>query len=381
VVQDEAMRVHVVSSRDPWPPYTGDRLRAAIWLEALASRGDATLVSPGKAAGLPSGISHVEVRRSLPQFLYSGMRAAASGLPMHALIASGYDWSSALRRSGECDVAIVLLSRLQPWVERHLAAKRVILDAIDSLAASTAQRAAAASGPAKLFWQVESHRTERLEKRLSALCDGVVLVNGEEGSFFDNKAREIPNGVEVRPLEEGDRRFDVAFWGRLGYFANEQALRILLDEVWPRIRDRKVEATLLVAGADAPQWVRERSGEGGVTLISPMDDRHDLLRRVRVALFPFTYGTGQSNKVLEAAEAGCAIVASPQALRGFDALAAATRVGSTPAELATAALDLLQAEPLRRSIAESGRTIVVEQHSRERTLAEMRALVFGRETA
>lgn len=373
------MRIQVVSSRDPWPPYTGDRLRAAIWLEALAGRGDVTLVSPGTAAGRPGGISHVRVRRSLPQFVISAMRAAARGLPMHALIASGYDWSSALQRAGECDVAIVLLSRLHPWVERHLVARRVVLDAIDSLAASTAQRAAAASGVAKLFWRVESRRTERLEKRLAAQCDGVVLVNQDENGFFGGRAIEIPNGVEVRPLAEGERRFDVAFWGRLGYFANEQALRILLDEVWPRIRDRKVDATLLVAGADAPEWVRERSGEGGVTLISPMDDRHELLRSVRVALFPFTYGTGQSNKVLEAAEAGCAIVASPQALRGFDALAAASRIGTTASELADATVDLLEREAERRAVARSGRTIVTEHHSRGRTLDEMRALVFGRD--
>ena len=39
------MRVVVASSRFPWPPYTGDRLRTTVWLEALSRDHEVTLVT------------------------------------------------------------------------------------------------------------------------------------------------------------------------------------------------------------------------------------------------------------------------------------------------------------------------------------------------
>ncbi|MEO8382224.1 MAG: hypothetical protein ABI779_21360, partial [Acidobacteriota bacterium] len=40
------MNVLVIASRFPWPPYSGDRLRTTIWLDALAPHANVTLVAP-----------------------------------------------------------------------------------------------------------------------------------------------------------------------------------------------------------------------------------------------------------------------------------------------------------------------------------------------
>jgi glycosyltransferase involved in cell wall biosynthesis len=100
-------------------------------------------------------------------------------------------------------------------------------------------------------------------------------------------------------------------------------------------------ATLLLAGADAPRSLRRRDGRDGVTVVSPMTDRSALLRRVKVALLPLRFGSGQSNKVLEAAEASCALVATPEALRGLGGFAERAAVASRPEILAGRVLDLL----------------------------------------
>jgi len=147
--------------------------------------------------------------------------------------------------------------------------------------------------------------------------------------------------VRIEERDAGERDFDVGFWGRLAYFANRDAAALLLDDIWPRIRAQRPAATLLIAGADAPRSLLRRDGRDGITVISPMADRAALLRRVRVALLPVRYGSGQSTKVPEAAEASCALVAAPEALRGLEALATDSLVEREPDRLAARVVELL----------------------------------------
>lgn len=374
------MKILLISSRFPWPPYTGDRLRAEIWLRALASRHQVTFVSPPGERALPiHGVEHVPAVATPAAIIPASLEVMRSRLPAHALIAAGYDWKKALagahQRHVRFDAAVVLLSRCAPWVDSMINADRKILDAIDSLAASTEERARAARGAVRSFWRFESRRTAALESRLASRYDEVVVVNPAECRYFGSNCRAIGNGVEVDALVETTRDFDVGFWGRLAYFANERAARLLLSDIWPRIRKANPAARLLIGGADAPTHIRAWHGRDGVTVMSPMENRVSTLRRVRIALFPFAFGTGQSNKVLEAAEAGCAVVSTPQGVRGLDEIARHAALADDPAELAQRTIDYLADEALRLSAGAALRDAVVRHHSREATHRAMNELL------
>ncbi len=136
-------------------------------------------------------------------------------------------------------------------------------------------------------------------------------------------------------------------------------------------------ATLLLAGADAPPFVRRRHGRDGITVISPMADRGALLRTVKVALLPLRFGTGQSNKILEAAEASCALVATPEALRGLAAIEREAEVASTTEGLAERVLALL-ADPA--AAAAQGRRLrdaVEREYSRAAACERLAEIAFG----
>lgn len=380
------MKVLVVSSRYPWPPYTGDRVRADIWLRALASDHDVTFISPPSGEAFPlDSVTHLEARFSPPAIIPASFKVLREGLPAHALIAATYDWRGALQtahaRGGRFDAAVVLLSRCEPWVGSMIQAERKILDAIDSLAASTEERARAAGGIGRAFWRAESGRTAALEQALASRYDDVIVVNDAECRYFGSNCRAIGNGVEIAPLGNTPRDFDIGFWGRLAYFANARAAEVLLTDVWPLIRAARPDARLLIAGADAPAAIRAADGRDGVTVLSPMSDRAATLRRVRVALFPFAFGTGQSNKVLEAAEAGCAIVSTAQGVRGLDAIAATSAVAEEPGALAAAALALLNDSRARDAAATAARSAVEEHYSRAATERAMRSLIAEERTA
>jgi len=374
------MKILLLSSRFPWPAYTGDRLRATIWLDALEREGTVSLVAPdGRIPpGAPRFRFHAAKRS--PISAIGGVLRVVAGAPLQSLLAAPFDWSDAIARAerdiGPFDVAIVLLSRLDPAVRNRLRVGFRILDAVDSLGRSMDERARESGPLMRRLWRAESRRVARLEADAALAYDRPIVVSAEDAAGLDAVA--ISNGVTIAPLANAPRPIDFAFWGRLAYFANRDAAEWLLDEIWPAIRARRPEATLLVGGADVPARIRSAHGRDGIRVQSPVDDVAALARSVKVALFPVRYGTGQSNKVLEAAEGGCAIVATSKAMRGL-ALPALT--ADDASGLANAAINAISDEAKRAAMATALRAAVETHYARRDTLARLAAVVQRAEAA
>lgn len=361
------MNVMLVSSRFPWPAYSGDRLRATIWLEALGHANVALVAPPGDA---PRGVAFYPAARSARNGARAILRVLRERLPWQTLLAAPYAWDDAIARAhrdrGPFDATIVILSRLHPWIGASEGTR--ILDAIDSLARNMRERARAASPLTRWIWRAEERRTARAERALESAYDRVLYVSEEECGA---RGVAISNGVQVRPLESRPRRFDFGFWGRLAYFANADAAQWLVEEIWPAIRALEPDATLVIAGARPSSRLTRSAGRAGITLISPVEDMPALARDVRVAILPLRYGSGESTKMLEAAEAGCAVVATARGVRGLGELAPHAAIAEDAEAIARASVDLLANA---RAGAEL-RRIVARHYSRDTTLEKLRAIL------
>lgn len=370
------MKVLLVASRFPWPPYSGDRLRTSIWIDALAAHADVALVCPEGV--VPDGLSRFAfhpAKRSIPATVRAVREIVRRGLPLQSLLAATYDWDDAIGRAradvGPFDATVVILSRLDPSV-RHLAEGGTILDAIDSLARNAGERARAASLAAPL-WRIEARRVRRAEADAVRAYDRVLVVS--ESEAVEMYATAISNGIAIRPLDASRRRrWDFGFWGRLAYFANADAARMLLRDVWPAIRRVRPDATLAIAGSAVPGDLAREAAAAGVTLISPVDDMAAFARDVAIALIPMRFGSGQSSKTLDAAEAGCAVAGTEEAFRGLELLRPHATVADAQ-ELAHAAVALLDDEPRRIAQASALRSLVERHYARETTHARLRQVV------
>jgi glycosyltransferase involved in cell wall biosynthesis len=323
-----------------------------VWLSALQNEATVALVSPDGA--IPPHAPRFRfhpARRSLTRG-FAAMVRVLGGAPFHSLLAAPYDWPAAIDRArrdlGTVDATVVLLSRLDPWVRGSLPEGFHLLDAIDSLRRSMEERSREAPALTRWLWRAEAKRVGRAEADAVRFYDRVVVVSEEDCSELDAVA--ISNGVDIAPLGDAPRPFDFAFWGRLAYFANADAAMWLIREIWPLIRAERPGATLVIGGADAPAAIRAAHGRDGITVQSPVDDVTALTRSVKVALFPVRFGTGQSNKVLEAAEGGCAIVATKHAMRGLDPLTPYASIAEDATGLARAALAAAPDNALRAEV-------------------------------
>jgi glycosyltransferase involved in cell wall biosynthesis len=379
------MRVLVISSRFPWPSHTGDRMRASIWLSALGPHARVALVAP--RGEIPAGTGTFDfypAARSFACGLRRVLTVLRNGLPLQSLLAASYDWDGAIaaaqRENGPFDTVIVILARADPWVRASLGDGVTILDAIDSLRRNAEARGNAASLMTRWFWRHEERRLVRAEADISRAYDRIVVVSGEEQSEFGPRAIVIENSVPITPLDlDASRQFDFGFWGYLPYFANADAAKWLIDEIWPAILDRNASATCVIGGADAPRSLRRAAERRGITLLSPVRDMATLARSVRVAILPIRYGSGQSSKVLEAGEAGCAIVAAPAAMRGLAQLAPHVRVANDASSLATAAIELLASYPPPSTTAL--RRIISASYSRDQIYEQLADVAGVRDVA
>jgi polysaccharide biosynthesis protein PslH len=374
------MKFLLVSSRFPWPAYSGDRMRTSVWAEALSACGSVALVAPRGEVPVTAGdVRFFEAKRSIARGVHGVMRMLAEGLPLQTLLAASHDWEEALARAAaECgpfDATIVILSRVDPWVRRLLGDGIRILDSVDSLRVNAAQRAGAALWLRRLLWRQEERRLERLESDVSRVYDHVVVVNEDETSQFGDVGTAIGNSVSIHDLDvRSPRRYDFAFWGRLAYFANADAADWLLEEIVPEVRRLHPAATFAMGGADAPRSLKAKAARAGVAFETPIASVPAFARDARVAILPVRFGSGQSSKLLEAGEAGCGVITTPQTLRGLRHLEPHVRVATDAGGIAAAAVDLLRDHAARMTLANGLRGAVELHYARAEVFEAMTAL-------
>jgi len=104
----------------------------------------------------------------------------------------------------------------------------------------------------------------------------------------------------------------VGFIGSLDFRPNQEAVRWLIDELWPRVPN----ARLFIAGSGAPDWLCARGPN--VELLGEVADARAFLRRMSVVIAPLFAGGGMRIKVLEAMALAKPIVATTLGAGGID---------------------------------------------------------------
>lgn len=201
----------------------------------------------------------------------------------------------------------------------------VVWDSVDCLAELA--RLTAKHGPNALVRSVaalEERRTREVERELLWRVDAASVVAERDRLALladapGDHLYVIPNGAPVResPVMPTDRPV-ACFTGKLSYHANQAAVRLLVEQIWPAVYRQMPDAELIIAGADPPRWMR-RIRAPGVRLRANPEHIETVIEGSRVALAPVVYSVGIQNKLLEAWGAGIPVVATSPAAEGLPA--------------------------------------------------------------
>jgi glycosyltransferase involved in cell wall biosynthesis len=193
-------------------------------------------------------------------------------------------------------------------------------------------------------------------RRHYRLASGLQTLTGEDADLLREQLGPGSPPIEVRspavplpatacrPGEAGDA---VAFFGNWTHAPNREAARFLCREVLPRLRARRRECSLLLAGAGSAEEVAPLGHLEGVRFVGFAPDLGGFLSEARCVLAPLFSGAGVRVKVLEAMGHGVPVVANALGARGLgDAPAVSLRRAEGADAIAEAALGFL-ADPAR----------------------------------
>lgn len=384
----------MLAHRLPYPPRTGDRVRAFHIARHLAERHRVTVAFPLDGAAEVEAAR--ELRKLIPDLEYAVLRTVERTASTLAALAGsrplsvGYFASRALAQRVDrrivrdgFDLTYVSSSSMAHYAAGH--SVPIVMDFVDVDSDKWAQYATNTHPPMAWIYRLEARRLRRFECEIARRARVSVLATANEEAILramvsDVRTAVIPNGVDrgyFCPTEASPgRRPTIVFTGALDYFPNADGVTYFCESIFPLVRRRVPDARFIIVGRRPGRPVLRLAGMPGVEVVHDVPDVRPYLRDAHVAVAPLRVARGIQNKVLEAMAMQRPVVATPRAAQGIGA-----RVGvewfveAEPKAFAERVIGLLEDRNLRTEVGRCARAFVEERHSWDRILADVETLV------
>ncbi len=375
------VRSVLLTSRPPWPPLGGDRLRTLHLARALASLGPLTIVACGAPPpGMAEGLAFADSVQVVPLARgAAALRVMAAAIGRQPLQQALYDAPGLGRATAEAirgaDVVVAHLLRTVAWVPEVPPPLVVCLqDALADQAAEAGRSGGTAGGWRRLALRVEGGRLRDAELRAALAADAVTAITERDRDLFvaagvpAARITVVPAQVDrIASAPHAEPTPDrIVFAGNLRTASNRDMAVHLARRILPRVRSERWEARLRIVGIEAPREVRRLDSLPGVDVVGAVDDMHAELALAWATACPLRFGSGVQNKVLESLAAGTPAVVTSRVLDTLHADAAgAVLTGDHDRALALALVRLLGDRALRDRLAAAGLAFVRAHHGAE----------------
>ena len=238
------------------------------------------------------------------------------------------------------------------------------------------QRYAKLANPVlKPFLYIDIAKLRRKEEAAWRKADRLVAVSNIERHLMKRPDIEVvPNGVDTEKFafrdynqKPAERR--VLFIGNFKWIQNRDALKFILEEVWPLVlekmqkQNRETLLKLWVVGKELPQSFKKYQDKSIILDYGNKDDTWEIYAKAYMLLAPLRAAGGTSYKVLEAMASGTAVVTTSLGIEGLEAKNGMHMLSSeAPLELAEFVYNLYSDHSLYRKLTLSARKFVEENY-------------------
>ena len=376
------MRILCLTSRLPYPPNRGDRLRAFHFLEHLSCQHELTLasfiadeserecVAPLQTFCREVHIVPMSPRRSALSVGINIWRREPLQVLYYRLPAMR-DLLAELVATNDFDAAYVHLFRMAPYVAHYRELYRIV-DLTDVISKEIGLSLPYRGLASRLVYGIEKRRITRYEQWVAQSFEETWLISEADRQVLapacpSANIQVVPNGVdfsEFYPTGQGCQPNSLIFVGHLGVFHNIDAAMHLATSLLPLVREQIPDCTLSIVGAEPDPQIQQLDQDPSVTVTGFVPDLNRQLNQAAVFVAPLRFAAGIQNKVLEAMAAGTPVVTTSLINEGLGArpdhdLLVADDVESTVRKIVI----LLQDERHREQIARAGRQFVHRKYS------------------
>jgi glycosyltransferase involved in cell wall biosynthesis len=345
------LRIAVLDEELPFPATSGKRIRTFNLLSRLAERHRVTVLchrNPDRREAFAAddafrqlGIETVIVERSVPAKSGPAFYARLAGnllspLPYSVSSHSSPALATAVRRFAAKHRVDVWHCEWTPYAQvlRDAFGKRfraarwsVMAHNVESLIWRRYMETEA--NPMKRWYvRQQLQKFETFERWAYSSASAAIAVSEPDAElmrerFGVGEVSVVENGVDTdyfRPQRDVDRDpARVLFLGSLDWRPNQDAVNLLLNDIFPKVRGQVPEATLALVGRHPPDWLRARAAESpGVELYPDVPDVRPFLASCGMLAVPLRIGGGSRLKILEALATGTPVVSTRIGAEGLN---------------------------------------------------------------
>lgn len=211
------------------------------------------------------------------------------------------------------------------------------------------------------------------EDRIWNHATRIVTVSKNDATYISGRTEKpiqiVPNGVDVSVLRFNPRRRSdgvpvVLFVGNFSWLQNRDALKFILDEIWPILRGKIANIQLRIVGRGMSAEMRKRLDSGSVHLEEHAEDIVSEFHAADVLVAPIRIGGGTKFKILEAMACGLPVITGSLGISGISCRANHEYLeAESPVQFVDAVQSVLTDDVLRARIQKNARTLVERDYN------------------
>lgn len=330
------MRILFLTSRLPYPPFRGDKLKIYNLIRQLSRNHDITLLSFIQHRSEQQWIPELKkycrdvevIHLSRIASIWNCVKAIPKAIPFQV----AYFESPAMVRklrdveaSLQPDILHTHLIRMACYTEKNLRPGRV-LDLTDAVSLYLERFMKTQRNPFKrAALRIELGRMLRFEPVIARFDRALVCSAVDKEALERNVPRArisiMENGVDLEQFGNQDGSgsadpFRIIYTGNMSYYPNADGAQFLVNDILPSIKKVVPGAKVYVVGQNPPRAVRALAREDVVITGFVQDIRAEYLKSA-VAVSPVRFGAGTLNKILEPIALGIPVVTTSTGVEGL----------------------------------------------------------------
>ncbi len=377
------MKILFLTSRLPFPPKGGDKLRVFNFIKFLSKKHDIYLISFIESQEEKEHVEELkqfckEVETILLKPLKSYINCILHFFSKNPQQISYYRdtrMCSKIKnfiKKYEIDAVYTHLIRMAPYA-KDLKLFRV-LDLTDAISLSLKRSLKYRSHVFYLFYLLEWLRVKRYEKEIIQCFDKCLLVSDIEKNAIENaknlrNMEIIQNGVDFDRLTPSDKPYDdkkISFVGNLHSFPNRDAVMFFYNDILPLIKKEISDIKFYIIGVNPPPRILELNNDKNIVVTGPVEDLKYYLEDSACFVCPIRAGAGLQNKILEAMSLGLPVITTSIGFEGIKAKEGKDLlVADKPEDFAEKIIEIIKDENLRNDLSQNAREFIVERYNWE----------------
>jgi polysaccharide biosynthesis protein PslH len=178
----------------------------------------------------------------------------------------------------------------------------------------------------KLYLSYLTIKLKRYELSILNKFDAIVAITEIDAEFLKSAGAKIP--IESIPVgipkqqviyrKPEFREFPGIFHlGSMDWLPNQQGIRWLITEVWPKVIKKHPDLTLHLAGRNMPQWLIN-FGSANIIIDGEVKNAIDYMSSKSIMVVPLLSGSGIRVKIIEGMACGNTVITTPTGAEGIE---------------------------------------------------------------